>query len=80
MLFEDGATAWRRTVRQLQDFIEAKGGQQRPSQTSKDADEKRLAKWIGNQQSNYAKNANIMKDVARRARFILKQRPAMSVA
>eukprot|EP00965_Chrysotila_dentata_P175631 5798028-Pleurochrysis_carterae.AAC.1 len=44
--------------------MEAKGGQQRPSQHSKDADEKRLARWIGNQQSNYAKNTHIMKDVA----------------
>eukprot|EP00965_Chrysotila_dentata_P044583 1482187-Pleurochrysis_carterae.AAC.1 len=42
-LFEDGATTWRRTLRQLQDFIETRGGQQRPSQTSKNADEKRLA-------------------------------------
>eukprot|EP00965_Chrysotila_dentata_P152511 5040212-Pleurochrysis_carterae.AAC.1 len=64
-LFEDGATAWKRTLRQLQeDFIEAKGGQQRPSKTSKDADEKRLANWIQNEQYNYAKNAHIMKDVA----------------
>eukprot|EP00965_Chrysotila_dentata_P098655 3261436-Pleurochrysis_carterae.AAC.1 len=63
-LFEDGATAWRRTFQQLQDFIDAKGGQQRPSNSSKDANEKRLAKWIGHQQSNYAKNVNIMKDVA----------------
>eukprot|EP00965_Chrysotila_dentata_P102870 3396553-Pleurochrysis_carterae.AAC.1 len=63
-LFEDGATTWRRTLRQLQDFIDVKGGQQRPSQYSKDADEKRLANWIAHQQSNYAKNANIMKDVA----------------
>eukprot|EP00965_Chrysotila_dentata_P073495 2427608-Pleurochrysis_carterae.AAC.1 len=63
-LFEDGATAWRRTLRQLQDFMDAKGGQQRPSSTSRDADEKRLALWMGNQQYNYAKKANIMKDVA----------------
>eukprot|EP00965_Chrysotila_dentata_P071333 2357568-Pleurochrysis_carterae.AAC.1 len=63
-LFEDGATAWRRTLRQLQDFIHAKGGHQRPSTTSKDADEKRLAQWIGTQQKNYAKNAKIMKDIA----------------
>eukprot|EP00965_Chrysotila_dentata_P061065 2023212-Pleurochrysis_carterae.AAC.1 len=63
-LFEDGATAWRRTLRQLQYFIDAKGGQQRPSNTSKDADEKRLAQWIQTQQNNYAKNAFIMKDVA----------------
>eukprot|EP00965_Chrysotila_dentata_P030781 1025506-Pleurochrysis_carterae.AAC.1 len=63
-LFEDGATAWRRTLRQLQHFIAAKGGQQRPSQHSKDADEKRLARWINMQQYNYAKNAQIMKDVA----------------
>eukprot|EP00965_Chrysotila_dentata_P136019 4497110-Pleurochrysis_carterae.AAC.1 len=41
-LFEYGATAWRRSLRQLQDFIEARGGQQRPSESSKDADEKRL--------------------------------------
>eukprot|EP00965_Chrysotila_dentata_P029554 982697-Pleurochrysis_carterae.AAC.1 len=64
VLFEDGATAWRRTLRQSQDFIEARGGQQRPSTTSKYADEKRLANWIQTQQQNYAKNANIMKDVA----------------
>eukprot|EP00965_Chrysotila_dentata_P070602 2334225-Pleurochrysis_carterae.AAC.1 len=61
-LFEDGATAWRRTLRQLQDVMEARGGQQRPSQHSKHADEKRIANWINTQQSNYAKNAFIMKD------------------
>eukprot|EP00965_Chrysotila_dentata_P083222 2745943-Pleurochrysis_carterae.AAC.1 len=60
--FEDGATTWRRTLRQLQDFIQARGGTKRPSQHSKDTDEKRLGTWIQNQQSNYAKNANIMKD------------------
>eukprot|EP00965_Chrysotila_dentata_P146466 4835882-Pleurochrysis_carterae.AAC.3 len=38
--------------------------QRRPSQHSKDADEKRLARWIGAQQSSYVKNAQIMKDVA----------------
>eukprot|EP00965_Chrysotila_dentata_P024499 810574-Pleurochrysis_carterae.AAC.1 len=72
-LFEDGATAWRRTLRQVQDFIEARGGQQRPSETSKNADEKRLGLWIGHQQQNYTKNAFIMKDVAIReewTRFI----------
>eukprot|EP00965_Chrysotila_dentata_P132499 4381627-Pleurochrysis_carterae.AAC.1 len=63
-LFEDGAAAWRRTLRQLQDFIQTKGGNERPSQTSKDADEKRLANWIQSQRSNYAKNEKIMKDVA----------------
>eukprot|EP00965_Chrysotila_dentata_P038044 1264645-Pleurochrysis_carterae.AAC.1 len=63
-LFEDGATAWRRTLRQLQDFIAARGGQKRPSGASKDAHEKRLGKWIQTQQLNYAKNAYIMKDVA----------------
>eukprot|EP00965_Chrysotila_dentata_P034860 1160617-Pleurochrysis_carterae.AAC.1 len=61
-LFEDGATAWRRTLRQLQDFIEARS--RRPSSRSKDEDEKRLALWIGSQQYKYAKNAHIMKDVA----------------
>eukprot|EP00965_Chrysotila_dentata_P086696 2861719-Pleurochrysis_carterae.AAC.1 len=55
---------WRRTLRQLQDFIEARDGTKRPSQHSKDADEKRLAGWIHTQRSNYAKNACIMKDVA----------------
>eukprot|EP00965_Chrysotila_dentata_P048228 1599830-Pleurochrysis_carterae.AAC.1 len=63
-LFEDGATTWRRTLRQLQDFIKARGGEKRPSESSKDAQEKRLATWIQTQQRNYAKNANIMKDVA----------------
>eukprot|EP00965_Chrysotila_dentata_P168215 5555027-Pleurochrysis_carterae.AAC.1 len=62
-LFEDGATTWRRTLRQLQHFMHANGGQQRPSQYSKDADEKRLGTWIGTQQKNYAKNTHIMKDV-----------------
>eukprot|EP00965_Chrysotila_dentata_P156115 5157770-Pleurochrysis_carterae.AAC.1 len=64
VLFEDGAAAWRRTLRQLQDFIEAKSGLQRPSQTSKNADEKRLGSWIQNQQTYFAKNAFIMKNVA----------------
>eukprot|EP00965_Chrysotila_dentata_P044496 1479338-Pleurochrysis_carterae.AAC.1 len=63
-LFEDGATVWRRTLRQVQDFIDAKGGTKRPSESSKDADEKRLARWIQTQQCNYAKNTHIMKDVA----------------
>eukprot|EP00965_Chrysotila_dentata_P055692 1847356-Pleurochrysis_carterae.AAC.1 len=63
-LFEDGATAWRRSLRQLQDFIAARDGTKRPSESSKDAEEKRLAVWINTQQSNYAKNAFIMKDVA----------------
>eukprot|EP00965_Chrysotila_dentata_P052949 1756082-Pleurochrysis_carterae.AAC.1 len=63
-LFEDSTTAWRRTLRQVQDFMEALGGQRRPSTHSKDADEKRLAIWIGNQQKKYAKNVQIMKDVA----------------
>eukprot|EP00965_Chrysotila_dentata_P099443 3287868-Pleurochrysis_carterae.AAC.1 len=63
-LFEDGATTWRRTLRQLQHFMETRGGHQRPSNSSKDADEKRLAQWIQTQQKNYAKNAKIMKDVA----------------
>eukprot|EP00965_Chrysotila_dentata_P167730 5538967-Pleurochrysis_carterae.AAC.1 len=63
-LFEDSATAWRRTLCQLRDFIEARGGKKRPSESSKDATEKRLASWIGTQQQNYVKNANIMKDVA----------------
>eukprot|EP00965_Chrysotila_dentata_P122600 4052340-Pleurochrysis_carterae.AAC.1 len=64
VLFEYGATAWRRTLRQLQDFMEVRGGRQRPSSTSKDAEEKRLSQWIQHQQCNYAKNAFIMKDVA----------------
>eukprot|EP00965_Chrysotila_dentata_P118175 3905945-Pleurochrysis_carterae.AAC.1 len=64
VLFEDTVTAWRRTLRQLQDFIEARSGQQRPSQHSKDAEEKRLGVWINTQQYNYAKNAKIMTDVA----------------
>eukprot|EP00965_Chrysotila_dentata_P154274 5098710-Pleurochrysis_carterae.AAC.1 len=55
-LFEDGATVWRRTLRQLQDFLKAQGGKKRPSESSKDADEKRLAQWIQTQQKNYAKN------------------------
>eukprot|EP00965_Chrysotila_dentata_P167949 5545572-Pleurochrysis_carterae.AAC.1 len=63
-LFEDRATAWRRTLRQLKDFIEAQDGNKRPSESSNDTNEKRLARWIGTQQSNYAKNAKIMKDVA----------------
>eukprot|EP00965_Chrysotila_dentata_P140302 4638223-Pleurochrysis_carterae.AAC.1 len=41
----------------------------RPSQKSKDADEKRLANWIQNQQSNYAKNTHIMKDIAIREQW-----------
>eukprot|EP00965_Chrysotila_dentata_P255887 6212368-Pleurochrysis_carterae.AAC.1 len=61
MPFEDGATAWRRRLRELRDFIGEHGGRRRPSKASMNADEKRLAKWVNQQQFNYARNANIMK-------------------
>eukprot|EP00965_Chrysotila_dentata_P084866 2801357-Pleurochrysis_carterae.AAC.1 len=67
-LFEDNVTTWRRHLRSVQDFIEAQsddseGGQRRrPSQGSKDPNEKFLAKWMSQQQINYARNSQIMKN------------------
>eukprot|EP00965_Chrysotila_dentata_P003228 104898-Pleurochrysis_carterae.AAC.1 len=71
-LFEDNATVWRRHLQKLQAFIEARsddgeGGQQtrtKPSQYSKDLDEKFLARWINTQQRNHARKVDIMKDPA----------------
>eukprot|EP00965_Chrysotila_dentata_P106168 3506471-Pleurochrysis_carterae.AAC.1 len=53
---------WRMRLQAVIAFIDLR--KKRPSNSSKDADEKRLASWINTQQQNYAKNANIMKDVA----------------
>eukprot|EP00965_Chrysotila_dentata_P077971 2571474-Pleurochrysis_carterae.AAC.1 len=69
-LFEDNVTTWRRNLRNLQSFIEARSGEggqktrKRPSSSSKDPNEKKLGFWIGTQQVNYARNADIMKDPA----------------
>eukprot|EP00965_Chrysotila_dentata_P181855 6003483-Pleurochrysis_carterae.AAC.1 len=68
-VFEDNVTKWRRQLRNLQSFIQARsgdGGQQqpgkRPSDNSKDPDEKKLAQWMQYQQHSYARNLHIMKD------------------
>eukprot|EP00965_Chrysotila_dentata_P263404 6214825-Pleurochrysis_carterae.AAC.2 len=56
-------TGWRRTLRKLEEFLEERGGaQRRPSQTSENVEEKRLAKWVSHQQRNYREHAYIMKD------------------
>eukprot|EP00965_Chrysotila_dentata_P110359 3645949-Pleurochrysis_carterae.AAC.1 len=73
LLFEDHATAWRRTLRRLQEFIQERGTGRRPSRTSVDAEERRLGKWVSHQQANYANKTEMMKDVAIReewARFV----------
>eukprot|EP00965_Chrysotila_dentata_P120730 3992788-Pleurochrysis_carterae.AAC.1 len=62
--FEDGATVWRRRLQQLRDFIRDHGGRRRPSKTSKNAEEKRLGKWVNHQQSNFVKSVGIMKDAS----------------
>eukprot|EP00965_Chrysotila_dentata_P261138 6214150-Pleurochrysis_carterae.AAC.1 len=75
-LFEDGSTAWRRTFHELQEFMEARGMEHRPSRKSDDAEERRFARWIESQQSKYARNTHIMKNVAIRdewARFMDKR-------
>eukprot|EP00965_Chrysotila_dentata_P063489 2104257-Pleurochrysis_carterae.AAC.1 len=67
-MFEDNVTVWRRNLCKLQSFIEARseegGHDRRPSNSSKDTDEKFLASWIGNQKHSYAQNTGIMKDPA----------------
>eukprot|EP00965_Chrysotila_dentata_P162200 5356537-Pleurochrysis_carterae.AAC.1 len=62
--FEDKATLWRNTLRNLDDFIEKRGGTQKPSPSSGDRYERSLASWVYHQQFNYARSANIMKDAS----------------
>eukprot|EP00965_Chrysotila_dentata_P223188 6193429-Pleurochrysis_carterae.AAC.2 len=67
--FHDNKTAWRTTLRNVEQFIEERRGEQRPSFSTGDAYEKRLAHWVWQQRSNYAKKAFIMKDVDIRAEW-----------
>eukprot|EP00965_Chrysotila_dentata_P092262 3045569-Pleurochrysis_carterae.AAC.1 len=76
-LFEDGVTAWRRKFREAQDFMKDRGLEYRPSARSNNAEEKRLSKWIENQQTKYTNNARVMKDLTVRddwAGFIAERR------
>ena len=51
---------WYIKLSQVKEFIDA--NKKRPSERSKNNDEKVLESWIGNQQTNYKKRTNIMKD------------------
>eukprot|EP00965_Chrysotila_dentata_P176801 5839208-Pleurochrysis_carterae.AAC.1 len=64
--FDDKTMGWMQMLKRVENFIEERGEQQRPSRKSKDENEKRLAVWINNQQTYYAKNAHIMKNVVMR--------------
>eukprot|EP00965_Chrysotila_dentata_P008962 291418-Pleurochrysis_carterae.AAC.1 len=68
-LFRDRKAEWRNMLANVEQFIEETGGEQRPSFSTHDAYEKRLAQWVWQQQSNYTKEAFIMKDVEIRAEW-----------
>ena len=55
---------WIRNFNQVKDFIDQ--NQKRPSEKSKEENEKFLANWLSNQLTNYKKCAQAMKDPARR--------------
>lgn len=69
LLFEDYEKAWRRKLQLLKKFIDDRGGQLRPSKSSKDPDEKSIAKWISSQINAYNNHKNIMKDVSIRKKW-----------
>jgi hypothetical protein len=50
---------WKKTLSVVQDFI--RKNYKRPSQTSKDAVEKQLGKWLSTQNTNYRTKSQIMK-------------------
>eukprot|EP00965_Chrysotila_dentata_P040621 1347883-Pleurochrysis_carterae.AAC.1 len=62
-LFDEKAMAWRNMLRNLEQFIHERKGEQKPMFSSDDALERRLAHWVYNQQSNYAKSAEMMENV-----------------
>eukprot|EP00965_Chrysotila_dentata_P256137 6212450-Pleurochrysis_carterae.AAC.1 len=68
-LFKDNKAAWRDTLRNVEHFIEERGGEQLPSASIYDAYERRLASWIWHQRSNYANKVYIMKEVDIRAEW-----------
>eukprot|EP00965_Chrysotila_dentata_P064618 2142435-Pleurochrysis_carterae.AAC.1 len=68
-MFAYRGTVWMRMLQKVQNFIQEQGGARRPSRRSKNADERRLAQWVHNQEWNYAHNVNIMKDVAIREKW-----------
>eukprot|EP00965_Chrysotila_dentata_P184760 6099436-Pleurochrysis_carterae.AAC.1 len=56
------AEKWQRRLQTLEAFVRLHN--KRPSQKSKDVDEKRLGRWTTEQLLTYAKNSKIMKDPA----------------
>ena len=58
--FQSNEETWYITLSQVKEFIDS--NKKRPSNHSKNKDEKVLGTWIGNQQTNYKKRTNIMKD------------------
>jgi hypothetical protein len=63
----DNDTKWSNTLDELKRWIEEH--KKRASTTSKDHNEKKLAKWIGHQQDNYKNNAQSMKDQCKRDKW-----------
>jgi polyhydroxyalkanoate synthesis regulator protein len=59
-LFQSNDEMWIESLKAVDKYITDNG--KRPSNKSKDEDIKKLGSWIGNQQKNYAKNEQIMKD------------------
>jgi len=58
--FQSNEETWYIKLSQVKEFIDA--NKKRPSERSKNKDEKILGSWIVNQQKNYKKRTNIMKD------------------
>ena len=59
--FEDNIDAWKRKLTKLIDHIKEHGC--RPSNTSKNKDERQLAVWIRHQNRNYKNKLEIMKNI-----------------
>jgi len=58
--FLDNKSEWKVNLDKVKPIIVTKKG--RPSEKSKDAEEKRLCKWIKHQMTNYKKREYIMED------------------
>jgi hypothetical protein len=56
----DNNSVWKQTLTELKQYINTY--KIRPSQRSKDPNTKKLGSWIRNQQTNFAKRTDIMKD------------------
>jgi superfamily II DNA/RNA helicase len=62
-----GSVCWERTLEELKSFMDKNN--KRPSDHSKNPTEKKLGIWIDNQQNNYKKTTNSMKDKEKRIKW-----------